>query len=87
MVLDIRMPGISGIDVLRNLRASDPEPAGRHDHGLSLDRGRLSEAMKYGAAQPVRQAAGYRRAGPGDPGFDRAGQSRTVGPGHRQRDH
>ncbi len=49
MVLDIRMPGISGIDVLRNLRASDPSlPVVMITGFPSIEV--TVQAMKYGAA-------------------------------------
>ncbi len=49
MVLDIRMPGVSGIDVLRNLRASDPRlPVIMVTGFPSIEV--AVEAMKYGAS-------------------------------------
>lgn len=49
MVLDIRMPGVGGIDVLRNLRASDPRlPVIMVTGFPSIEV--AVEAMKYGAS-------------------------------------
>ena len=38
LVSDIRMPDMSGVDVLRAAKQTDPEVIGDHDHGLRVDR-------------------------------------------------
>ena len=40
MLLDLMLPGISGMEVLREIRQQRPRPGGGGDHRLLVDRGR-----------------------------------------------